>query len=181
MMRTKCSRLRLGSSALVLATAAGLATFVGSVPAHADTVSVNYSCQVPLSGTQSGAVEVTIEAPATAVVGDTVGITVTSSVSPVTTPLRLNRGDLTASGTVAVSGAQTGTVQVTGQPNTAPIPAGTRVQLPPMTGKLTLTGAGQVDLTPGTATAVARTFFGTFTIPCTPTSPPGVAASIQVS
>lgn len=179
MTRRKGRRQRLSSAALVL-SAAGLTVFAGGAPAYADTVTVNYACEVPLSGTQSGEVDVTIEAPATASVGDAVAITVTTSVSPVTTPLTLNPGDLSASSTVLVSGAQTGSVETASQPNSTTIPAGTRVQLPPMTGTLTLTGAGQVDLTPGNATATAQTVFGTFAIPCTATGAT-TAASIEVS
>ncbi|SHN46559.1 hypothetical protein [Cryptosporangium aurantiacum] len=164
----------------VFGAATGVAVLTGG-PAHADTVTVNYSCETPLSGTVVGDVEVTVTAPATATVGETVEITVTTGPTPVTSPIDLAAGSVTPSAEGVVSGAQTGTVTVTGPANPETIPAGTPIQLPPMTGQLTLTAPGQVDLTPGTASAVASTIFGTFTIPCTPTSPPGVAASIQVS
>lgn len=163
-----------------LATAsAGAALF--ATPAYADTVTVNYSCEVPLSGTQIGDIDVTITAPATASVGDTVDITVTTGPTPFVTPIDLPAGSVTATGETTVSGAQTGTISVTGPANTDPVPAGTAVTMPPMAGQLTLTAAGQVDLTPGSSTAVATIDLGTFSVPCTPTSPPGVAASIQVS
>jgi hypothetical protein len=174
----------LGKRVLVLtaltAASAGAALFAAPA-AYADTVTVNYSCEVPLSGAQTGDIDVTITAPATAAVGDTVDISVTTGPTPFVTPIDLAAGSVTATGDGTVSGAQTGTFTVTGPANTEAVPAGSHVTLPPMTGQLTLTSAGQVDLSPGTATAVAATVFGTFTVPCTPTSPPGVSASIQVS
>ncbi|MFB9321494.1 hypothetical protein [Cryptosporangium minutisporangium] len=178
-MLSSTLRKRL-ATAVTLGAAAGAVLLVGD-PAHADTVTVNYACETPLSGTQTGDVEVTVTAPATATVGETVEITVTTGPTPVVAPIELAAGSVTPSAEGIVSGAQTGTVIVTGPPNAEAIPAGSPVQLPPMIGQLTLTTAGQVDLTPGTASAVASTIFGTFTIPCTPASPPGVAASIQVS
>ena len=168
-------------AAVATVGAATCAVLLVGEPASADTVTVNYACETPLSGTQTGDVEVTVTAPATATVGETVEITVTTGPTPVVAPIELAAGSVTPSAEGVVSGAQTGTVTVTGPANPEAIPAGSQVQLPPMTGSLTLTAAGQVDLTPGTASAVASTIFGTFTIPCTPTSPPGVAASIQVT
>jgi hypothetical protein len=170
---------RLAAVATLTAASASVALF--STPAYADTVTVNYTCEVPLSGTQVGDVDVTITAPATATVGETVDVTVTTGPSPVIPPIDLDAGSVVPNGDVAVSGAQTDTLTVIGPANAEALPAGVAVQLPPMTGQLTLTTAGQVDLTPGAANGVATTIFGTFTLPCVPTTPPGVAASIQVS
>ncbi|WP_214413192.1 hypothetical protein [Sphaerisporangium fuscum] len=171
---------RLAASSAVLALTTGLTLFAGGT-AHAATTTVTYSCQTPILGTQTGDVQVTIDVPATANVGDTVTIDVTTSPSPVTPPITLDAGSVTAAGDLAVSGAQSGTATVTSRPNSQPLPAGQPAQLPPLTGTLTLTSPGQVNLTPGTVTATAVTIFGTFTIPCSPASAPGVGASIQVS
>ncbi|TQS44778.1 hypothetical protein [Cryptosporangium phraense] len=172
--------LRRITAAAVLVLAAG-STFVLAPPAYADTVTVNYSCEVPLTGTLTGDVDVTITAPATAAVGDTVEVTVQTGPAPFTAPIDLEAGSVTPSIEVTVGGAQTGSFTAQGTPNTEPIPANTPITPAPMTGSLTLTGAGQVDLSPGTITATAVTVFGTFAIPCTPTSTPPVAASIAVS
>jgi hypothetical protein len=173
----------LAKRALVVTTlaAASASAALFAAPAYADTVTVNYSCEIPLSAAQTGDIDVTITAPATAAVGDTVDLTVTTGPTPFVSPIDLAAGSVTATGDGTVSGAQTGTFTVTAPANTVTIPAGTQAQLEPMTGQLTLTSAGQVDLTPGNITFVASTIFGTFSVPCTPTSPPGVAASIQVS
>src|SRR2546423_5067126 len=116
-------------------TGAGIAAAGG---AAADPVTVNYTCESPI-GRQTGDVAVTITAPATAAVGDTATITVTSGPTPFTTPLDLPAGSVTPSGTVTVGGAQTGSVDVAGPANADPIPAGSQVQLSPMTRPPTLT------------------------------------------
>jgi hypothetical protein len=148
--------------------------------AHADVVTVNYSCETIL-GTQVGDVELTVEAPATAVVGDTVEVKVTPGPTPFTSPLDLPEGSVTATATAVISGAQTGTFELTGPANPEPIPANTPVTLQPLTGSFTVTSPGQVDLTPGNVTVTADVpLIGVLTVPCTLTSPAPVAASIQV-
>jgi hypothetical protein len=166
-------------AATVLAAATAGITLFGS-PAYADTVTVNYSCDTPI-GTQTGDVDVTVNAPATAAVGDTVTVTVDTSAFPLSVPIDLAAGSITPSADLAVSGAQTGTLHVTGPANPDPVPAGGQVQLSELSGDLTLTAAGQTDLTPGNITSIVATDFGTFTIVCTPTAAPGVAASITAS
>jgi hypothetical protein len=168
----------LAASALAAATA-GVTLFTGA-PAYADTVTVNYSCDTPL-GTQTGDVNVTVNAPAGAAVGDTVTVTVDTSAFPLSVPIDLAAGSITPSADLAVSGAQTGTLHVTGPANPDPVPAGGQVQLSELSGDLTLTAAGQTDLTPGNITTIVDTAFGTFTIVCTPTATPAVAASITAS
>ncbi|MFI5952551.1 hypothetical protein [Cryptosporangium sp. NPDC051539] len=169
------------TAAAVFVLAGGTSAFVMASPAYAGTVTVNYSCEVPLTGTLTGDVDVTITAPATAAVGDTVEITVQTGPAPFTAPIDLEAGSVTPSIEVTVGGAQTGSVTAQGAPNAEPVPANTPITPAPMTGSLALTSAGQVDLSPGPITATAVTIFGTFAIPCTPTSTPPVAASIQVS
>ena len=169
-------------AALGTMVAASAALVLVPSPALADTVTVNYSCEIPLTGTQSGDVDVTITAPATAAVGETVDITVETGPVPILPPIDLDAGSVTPSGNVELTGAQTGSVTVTGTPNVDPYPANQPVQLAAMTGQLTLTTAGDVELRPGAFSAVATTIFGTFTIPCTPTTPPApVSAVITVS
>jgi hypothetical protein len=170
---------RIAATAVGALTLAGAGVLVAS-NAQADPITVNYSCQTPL-GVQAGDVQVTVTAPATAAVGEAATVTVSSGATPFTTPLDLPAGSVTPSGTVTVSGAQTGTLDVAGQPNAEPIPAGSAVPLSPMTGSLTLTTAGQVDLAPAAVTVALNIPLGNFTISCTPTAPPPVGASIQVS
>ena len=168
-------------AALLAASAAIVAIVALPQTAYADTVTVNYSCEIPLTGTQTGDVDVTITAPATAAVGETVDVTVTTGPVPILPPIDLGAGSVTPSGEVTLTGAQTGTVAVTGTANPEPYPANQPVQLTAMTGQLTLTTAGDVELRPGNFSATAVTIFGTFAIPCTPTSTPAVAAVITVS
>ncbi|GAA0258875.1 hypothetical protein [Cryptosporangium japonicum] len=170
----------LAAAGSLIAAAAALVLFPS--PAQADTVSVNYSCEIPLTGTQTGDVDVTITAPATATVGETVDVTVTTGPIPILPPIDLDAGSVTPSGEVTVSGAQTGAVAVTGTANTEPYPANQPVQLTALTGQLTLTTAGDVELSPGAVNATAVTIFGTFTIPCVPSATPTpVSAVISVS
>lgn len=170
---------RFAAVTTIAVASAGVALF--ATPAYADTVTVNYSCEVPVLGTQTADVDVTIDAPATAAVGDTVTVTVTNGPTPFVTPIDLDANSVSSSEDLTVSGAQSGTITATGPANTDPIPANSSVSLPPGSAQLTLTSAGQVDIAPGVITATAVTAFGTFAVPCTPTSPPAVAASIQVS
>jgi hypothetical protein len=174
---TRPARL-LAASALVAATA-GM-TLLAGAPAYADTVTVNYSCDTPL-GTQTGDVDVTVNVPATAAVGDTVTVTVDTTAFPLSVPIDLAAGSITPSADLAVSGAQSGTLHVTGPANPDPVPAGGQVQLSQLSGDLTLTAAGQTDLTPGNITTSVATIFGTFTIVCTPTAAPAVAAAVTAS
>jgi hypothetical protein len=67
-------RLLAGSAVAALAVAAGL---ISSGPARADTITSSTTCTNPYTGSVVGPSSFDVEIPATAVVGDTVDVTVT--------------------------------------------------------------------------------------------------------
>jgi hypothetical protein len=73
MIKTGKRRLLSGVAVAALAAAAGL---MSSGPARADTITSTTTCTNPYTGSQAGPSSFDVEVPATAVVGDTVDVTV---------------------------------------------------------------------------------------------------------
>jgi hypothetical protein len=175
-MRRTRSALR-GAAAVV--TAAGAVTVPAAVAgaAHAATGQVPYQCQI-FSATFDYDATVTVTAPASAGAGDQVTVEADFSDLPGVAPLPVN--SWTTSGTLTVSGAQSGSVPIEAPERTGPIPAHGEIPIGKVSGKLTLTGAGDVKLAPGALTIVAEAG-AQATITCTPKGTPGSLATISVS
>jgi hypothetical protein len=73
MIKIGTRRLVSGIAVAALAAAAGL---LSSGPASADTIAATTTCTNPYTGAQAGPSSFDVEVPATAVVGDTVNVTV---------------------------------------------------------------------------------------------------------
>lgn len=73
MIKIRTSRLLSGITVAALAGAAGLVT---AGPASADTITASTTCTNAYTGSQAGPSSFDVEIPATAVVGDTVDVTV---------------------------------------------------------------------------------------------------------
>lgn len=142
---------KLGRRTALLAAAAtmttGLFAAAGAAPAMADTVTVNYDCV----GYPSD-IAVTIDAPATAGVGDTATFEV-SSVVTTGAPQDLPAGEVVTDMAIVVGGAQSGTITASGLTNEA-TPAGQPVNMVGGEAQITFTSAGSVTFTPSTTTQV---------------------------
>jgi hypothetical protein len=76
MIKTSVKRLLVGAAATAMAGAGGL---LSVAPASAATITASTTCTNPYTGSQAGPSSFDVEVPATAVVGDTVEVTVTFS------------------------------------------------------------------------------------------------------
>ncbi|GAA4964200.1 hypothetical protein GCM10023205_30310 [Yinghuangia aomiensis] len=176
------------SLAAVVGTAAmavGAVVTLGSPAAQAATVAYNVHCTPPSVGGSpfdfQAQVDLTVS-PAKPVyaVGDQVTVTwnwkaAANNPSGVT----VNADSVQPFGTVNVSGAQGGTVNVTGPQKNASTPSGQPLWLSTMTGTLTITKPGAINLSPGSYKNVAHQV-GTWETPCNATTTPGVSTTLQV-
>jgi hypothetical protein len=170
------SRTLLRGAAAAITAAGAVAIPVAAGTAYAGTGQVPYQCQI--FGTQFDYnATVTVTAPASAKVGDEVSVEADFSNLPGVAPLPVQKW--TTSGSVTVSGAQSGTVPITAPERTGPIPAKGEIPIGKVSGKLTLTAAGEVGLAPA-ALSVLADAGAQATIACTPKAAPGSLATITV-
>ncbi|MGW5415656.1 hypothetical protein [Actinomadura geliboluensis] len=175
-MRRTRTALR-GAAAVVTAAGAVTAPLAAAGAAHAGTGQVPYQCTI-FGTTFDYAAAVTVTAPASAQVGDEVAVEADFSNMPGIAPLPVNAW--TTSGTLAVSGAQSGSVPIQAPKRTETIPAHGELPIGKVTGRLALAAAGQVRIAPAGLTVVAEAG-AQATITCTPKSTPGPLATIDVA
>ncbi len=142
------------------ATAVGVALALGGAclmwaagPAHAAESDFATQCVPPaISGLPpvNGTTKADITAPATARVGDEVTVVWKTLQAASNNPgiIDLGKDTVQPRGDLAVGGAQTGTLAVQGPRANPPIPKNSPMVLSDMTGRLKLTKAGDVTLTP---------------------------------
>ncbi|WP_443061916.1 hypothetical protein [Streptomyces sp. NBC_00490] len=165
--------LALGCAGALIGVAAG--------PAQAAEVSFATKCVPPAaSGLDpvDGTTKVEITAPATAKVGDEVEVVwkFVQAASKNPDLIDLPANSVKPSGTLKAAGAQSADVPMEGPQENPAIPKGGAMVLSDMKGKLKLTTAGEVTLTPD---AYKITAFSTDTN-CTPTQTVPSAATIKV-
>ncbi|MFB9505740.1 hypothetical protein ACFFS2_10880 [Streptomyces aurantiacus] len=161
---------------------AGVLLGVAAAPAQAAEVSYATDCvPPPVSGlpTVKGTTKVEITAPATAKVGDEVEVVwkFTQAASKNPDLIDLPANSVQPSGTLKAAGAQAASVAMQGPRENPAIPKGGAMVLSDMKGKLKLTTAGAVTLTPD---AYAINVMSTDT-KCTPTETVKPAATINVT
>ncbi|MET9561158.1 hypothetical protein [Streptomyces tauricus] len=161
---------------------AGVLLGVAAAPAQAAEVSYATDCvPPPVSGlpTVKGTTEVEISAPATAKVGDEVEVVWKFAQAASKNPdlIDLPANSVQPSGTLKAAGAQTASVAMQGPRENPAIPKGGAMILSDMKGKLKLTTAGAVTLTPD---AYAINVMSTDT-KCAPTETVRSAATINVT
>ncbi|MFI9762962.1 hypothetical protein ACIHFB_34140 [Streptomyces sp. NPDC051963] len=132
---------------------AGILIGVTAAPAQAAEVSYATECIPPaISGLPpvQGTTKVEITAPAEAKVGDEVEITwkFVQAASKNPDILDLEKDTVQPTGTLKAAGAQTGNIAMEGPRTNPPIPKNSDMKLSDMKGKLKLTAAGEVTLTP---------------------------------
>jgi LPXTG-motif cell wall-anchored protein len=159
-----------------LASAAALAgsVVVLTAPAaHADVVNVNYRCQTPI-GVKSAVSPIDITGVRS---GSGYRITMSWQKGVSSSPVELGKGAMSPSATIALGGADSGTLPVSGPPNAAAIPANTPIKISDLSGTYTPRKTGKVTFTPGTLTIKA---LGTTTT-CAPTDKPGPSLTLDVT
>lgn len=132
---------------------AGILLGVAAAPAQAAEVSYKTECvPPPISGLPpvQGTTKVEITAPAEAKVGDEVTITWKFAQAASKNPdvLDLDKDTVKPTGTLKAGGAQTADIAMEGPRQNPAIPKNSDMKLSDMTGRLKLTAAGDVTLTP---------------------------------
>ncbi|MHA5049470.1 hypothetical protein [Streptomyces sp. SD15] len=132
---------------------AGILLGVAVTPAQAAEVSYLTECIPPsISGLPpvEGTTQAEITAPAEAKVGDEVTITwkFVKAASKNPDVIDLEKDTVKPTGTLKAAGAQTADIAMEGPRSNPAIPKNSDMKLPDMTGKLKLTAAGEVTLTP---------------------------------
>ncbi|MEU9153961.1 LPXTG cell wall anchor domain-containing protein [Streptomyces sp. NPDC048417] len=160
----------------VLASAAALAgsaVLLTAPAAHATVVDVNYACKTPI-GNKSAVSPIDIKGVRS---GSGYKITMSWQKGVSSSPVELGKGAMNPSATIKLGGADSGTLNVTGSPNGAAIPANTPIKINDLSGTYTPKKTGKVTFTAGTLTIKA---LGTTTT-CNPTNNPGPSLTLDVS
>ncbi|WP_436788351.1 WxL domain-containing protein [Yinghuangia sp. YIM S10712] len=139
-MLRRLTRRRVAASAVAGALAAAGVGLVALAPAaHAGTVNATVRCTPPIVAPSEGPQEITVElTPATVTSGGLVHARVTTGPSPATSPIALTNIPMTPSITLAMRGAATGQVTVTGATTNINVPAQQPIQAPPYEGDFTV-------------------------------------------
>ncbi len=165
---------RKRTAALASAAAlAGSAVWMAAPVARAEVVDVNYQCKTPI-GDKSAVSPIDIKGVKS---GSGYRITMSWQKGVSSSPVELGKGAMTPSATVALGGADSGTLTVTGPANDAAIPANTPIKINDLSGTYTPKKSGDVTFTAGVLTIKA---LGTTTT-CTPTNDPGPSLTLDVT
>lgn len=182
-MRKPAKTLTAVSLSAVMAV--GAVATVGSSAAQAATVSYNVHCTPPSVGGSPfdfmAQVDLDISpSKPTYAVGDQVTVTWTwKAAANNPSGVTVNADSVQPFGTVNLSGAQGGTVAMSGPKKNASTPSGQPLWLSNMTGTFTVAKPGTINLSPGSYKNVASQL-GTWETPCNTTGTPGVSATLQV-
>ncbi|KJK38444.1 peptidase [Streptomyces variegatus] len=165
---------RKRTAALASAAAlAGSAVWMAAPVARAEVVDVNYQCKTPI-GDKSAVSPIDIKGVRS---GSGYRITMSWQKGVSSSPVELGKGAMTPSATIALGGAGSGTLSVSGPANDAAIPANTPIKISDLSGTYTPKKSGEVTFTAGVLTIKA---LGTTTT-CTPTDDPGPSLTLDVT
>lgn len=160
---------------------AGIA--IGATPAQAAETKFNVKCVPPAGGggPVEGETTAKVTAPASAKVGDEVDVS-WETVKPAsnnTDLMDIPQDAVQPTGWITLGGG--GELKVVGEKKNPPIPKKAPMVMSVMKGKLKLTKAGKITLTPGKYDVAVTFSFGTFVTKCAPTGSVGVGATIDVA
>lgn len=178
------TRRRAGAASVSLLLG-GAGILLGASPAQAAEVAYKTECIPPsISGLPpvQGTTKVEITAPATAKVGDEVEVVwkTTEAASKNPDILDLDKDTVKPTGTIKLGGGQSGDLAVAGERVNPPIKKNSPMILSDMKGKLKLTKAGDLTLTPGAYNINVSKPMSTDT-KCTPKEEVKAAATIKVT
>ncbi|MEV7509384.1 hypothetical protein AB0O57_15685 [Streptomyces sp. NPDC091201] len=177
------NRRRVGAAvAALLLGGAGLA--ITASPAQAAETTFKVKCVPPAGGGSpvEGETTAKVTAPATAKVGDEVEVS-WETVKPAsnnTDLMDIPQDSVQPTGWITVGGGG-GELKVVGEKKNPPIPKKAPMQMSTMKGKLKLTKAGKITLTPGKYDVAVTFSFGTFVTKCAPVGEVKGGATIDVS
>ncbi|MEV5979303.1 hypothetical protein [Streptomyces sp. NPDC052114] len=177
-------RRRAGAASVALLLG-GAGILLTAGPAQAAEVAYKTECIPPaISGLPpvQGTTKVEISAPATAKVGDEVDVVwkTTQAASKNPDVLDLAENTVQPTGTVKLGGGQSGELKLTGERKNPPIKKNSPMILSDMKGKLKLTAAGEVTLTPDAYNINVNKPISTDT-KCTPKEQVAAGATIKVT
>ncbi|MEU9388133.1 LPXTG cell wall anchor domain-containing protein [Streptomyces sp. NPDC048279] len=161
------------TAVLASAALAGSAVLLAAPAAHATVVDVNYACKTPI-GDKSAVSPIDIKGVRS---GSGYKITMSWQKGVSSSPVELGKGAMNPSATIKLGGADSGTLNVTGSPNQAAIPANTPIKINDLSGTYTPKKTGKVTFTAGILTIKA---LGTTTT-CTPGNSPGPSLTLDVT
>ncbi|SPF03936.1 peptidase [Streptomyces sp. MA5143a] len=156
-----------------LVALAGSAVLMAAPVAHAEVVDVTYNCKTPI-GDKSAVSPIDIKGVKR---GDGYRITMSWQKGVSSSPVELGKGAMSPSATIRLSGAESGTLTVTGPANQEALPANTPIKINDLSGTYTPKKTGKVDFTAGVLTIKA---LGTVTT-CTPGNDPGPSLTLDVT
>ncbi|MFJ3204987.1 hypothetical protein [Streptomyces sp. NPDC086989] len=172
------------SAAVIALLLGGAGVAIGAAPAQAAETKFNVKCVPPAGGGDpvEGETTAKVGAPASAKVGDEVEVS-WETVKPAsnnTDLMDIPQDSVQPTGWITVGGGG-GELKVVGEKKNPPIPKKAPMQMSTMKGKLKLTKAGKITLTPGKYDVAVTFSFGTFVTKCAPTGAVGVGATIDVA
>ncbi|MGW7437442.1 hypothetical protein [Streptomyces sp. NPDC054849] len=172
------------SAAVVALLLGGAGIATAASPAQAAEATFKVKCVPPAGGGApvEGETTAKITAPATAKVGDEVDVS-WETVKPAsnnTDLMDIPQDAVQPTGWITVGGGG-GELKVVGEKKNPPIPKKAPMQMSTMKGKLKLTKAGKISLTPGKYDVAVTFSFGTFVTKCAPIGEVKGGASIDVS
>ncbi|MFE5720853.1 hypothetical protein [Streptomyces erythrochromogenes] len=172
------------SAALVALLLGGAGLAITAPTAQAAEATFKVKCVPPAGGGSpvEGETTAKVAAPATAKVGDEVDVS-WETVKPAsnnTDLMDIPQDSVQPTGWITVGGGG-GELKVVGEKKNPPIPKKAPMQMSTMKGKLKLTKAGKITLTPGKYDVAVSFSFGTFVTKCAPVGEVKGGATIDVS
>ncbi|MET9570392.1 hypothetical protein ACFYNW_18915 [Streptomyces virginiae] len=172
------------SAALVALLLGGAGLAITAPTAQAAETTFKVKCVPPAGGGSpvEGETTAKVTAPATAKVGDEVDVS-WETVKPAsnnTDLMDIPADSVQPTGWITVGGGG-GELKVVGEKKNPPIPKKAPMQMSTMKGKLKLTKAGRISLTPGKYDVAVTFPFGTFVTKCAPVGEVKGGAVIDVS
>ncbi|QDQ11952.1 LPXTG cell wall anchor domain-containing protein [Streptomyces spectabilis] len=160
-------------TALALTAAlAGSALLLTAPVARAEVQDVDYQCRTPI-GNKGAVSPIDIKSVRS---GSGYKLTMSFQKGVSSSPVELGKGAMKPSALIELGGAESGTVPVSGPPNSGPIPANTPIRISTLTGTYTPKKSGKVTFTAGVLTIKA---LGTTTT-CTPANDPKPSLTLTV-
>ncbi|WP_030672618.1 LPXTG cell wall anchor domain-containing protein [Streptomyces sp. NRRL B-1347] len=160
-------------TALALTAAlAGSALLLTAPAARAEVQDVDYQCKTPI-GNKGAVSPIDIKSVKS---GSGYKLTMSFQKGVSSSPVELGKGAMKPSALIELGGAESGTVPVSGPPNSGPIPANTPIKISTLTGTYTPKKSGKVTFTAGILTIRA---LGTTTT-CTPANDPKPSLTLNV-
>ncbi|MFG2880077.1 hypothetical protein ACGFYU_34545 [Streptomyces sp. NPDC048337] len=172
------------SAAVVALLLGGAGIAMAASPAQAAETTFKVKCVPPAGGGDpvEGETTAKITAPATAKVGDEVDVS-WETVKPAsnnTDLMVIPKDSVQPTGWITLGGGA-GELKVVGEKKNPEIPKKAPMVMSTMKGKLKLTKAGKITLTPGKYDVAVTFSFGTFVTKCAPVGEVSAAATIDVS